>query len=63
MEANVGGIDKVLRILLGLAIIAIGWFVFQSWWALIGVVLLLSGLLSRCMLYKVFGINTRKSNV
>ena len=63
MEANVGGIDKVLRILLGLAIIIVGWFVFQSWWALIGVVLLLTGLLSRCMLYKVFGINTNKSNV
>lgn len=63
MEANVGGIDKVLRILLGLAIIAIGWFVFQSWWALIGVVLLLSGLLSRCMLYNIFGINTKKSSI
>lgn len=60
MEANVGGIDKNLRIVLGLAVIAVGWFVFNSWWALIGVVLLLTGLFSRCALYKLFGINTNK---
>lgn len=60
MEANVGGIDKILRIVLGLAVILVGWFVFNSWWALVGVVFLLTGLFSRCALYKLFGINTKK---
>ena len=60
MKANVGGIDKILRVVLGLAIIIVGWFVFQSYWALAGVVLLLTGLFSRCLLYSIFGINTKK---
>lgn len=60
MKANVGGIDKILRVVLGLAIIIVGWFVFQSYWALAGVVLLLTGVFSRCLLYNLFGINTKK---
>lgn len=60
MEANVGGIDKILRIVLGLVVILVGWFVFNSWWALVGVVFLLTGLFSRCALYKLLGINTNK---
>jgi len=60
MKANVGGMDKILRVVLGLAIAVIGWFVFQSYWALAGVVLLFTGLFSRCLLYSLFGINTKK---
>ena len=33
MQANVGGIDKTIRIIAGLSIIAVGAY-FQSWWGL-----------------------------
>ena len=57
MQANVGGIDKWLRILVGLALIA--WAVLGGpVWAWIGVVPLATGLFNFCLLYRLFGINT-----
>ncbi len=54
---NVGSIDRLIRIILGLAIIAAG-IIYSSWWGLLGVVLLLTGVFRSCLLYKPFGINT-----
>jgi len=59
MEKNVGGRDKVVRIVLGLVIIGLGIY-FKNWLGLIGLILLLTGLMGWCGLYKVFGINTCK---
>jgi type IV secretory pathway TrbD component len=42
MKCNIGGVDRKLRIVLGLAIIAAGIY-FQSWWGAIGVMALLTG--------------------
>ncbi|MFW2440362.1 MAG: YgaP-like transmembrane domain, partial [Arenicellales bacterium] len=39
MKKNVGGIDKKIRIIAGVAAIAAGLY-FQSWWGAIGVVFL-----------------------
>ena len=59
MQPNVGGIDRVLRIVLGAAII--GWGIFaQSWLGLIGVLLLLSGLVGQCFLSTLIGVSTCK---
>ncbi len=60
MKANVGGFDKTLRILLGVVIIAAG-FYFKSWLGAIGLVPLLTGLIGWCPLYAPFGISTHKS--
>jgi len=59
MKANVGSVDRTIRIIIGLAIIVIG-FIMQSWWGLIGILPLATGLVSRCGLYTVLGINTCK---
>jgi len=59
MEKNVGGADRVIRVILGIVIIAAGVY-FKSWWGLVGLILLITGLLGQCGLYKVFGINTCK---
>ncbi len=54
---NAGSIDRALRIIIGLALIA--WAVFGGpFWAWIGVVPLLTGAIGSCPLYSVFGINT-----
>ncbi len=60
MSKNEGGIDRILRILLGLGLI--GWVVFANGpvWAWIGVVPLLTGLVGWCPAYNIFGINTCK---
>jgi len=58
---NVGGIDRVLRILVGIVLLAM-FFLFPdaSWryWTLIGIVPLATGLLSTCPLYSIIGLNT-----
>ncbi len=59
MEKNVGGIDKIIRIVLGAAIIIAG-IVFNSWWGLVGLIPLATGFLGRCGLYCPLSINTCK---
>ncbi|MDO9052163.1 MAG: DUF2892 domain-containing protein [Methylotenera sp.] len=61
MKANVGGIDRVLRIVAGLALIA--WVVLADGrvWAWIGVVPLATGLIKFCPLYGIFGISSCKT--
>ena len=57
MRANVGGADKWLRIVVGLALIA--WALMGGpVWAWIGVVPLATGLFNFCPLYKLVGINS-----
>ena len=57
MKTNVGGIDKIIRILAGVALIA--WALMGGpVWAWIGVVPLASGLLGWCPAYTLFGMNT-----
>ena len=57
MKANVGGIDKILRIVVGLALIA--WAILGGpVWAWIGVVPLATGLLGWCPAYTLLGIKT-----
>ncbi|MDO8347723.1 MAG: DUF2892 domain-containing protein [Rugosibacter sp.] len=57
MKANVGGIDRILRIVVGLALI--GWaFAGGPVWAWIGIVPLATALINFCPLYTLIGINT-----
>lgn len=57
MKPNVGGADRIIRIVLGIAIIVTG-VVIHSWWGLIGILPLATGLVRFCGLYPVLGINT-----
>lgn len=50
MQRNVGGPDRVIRIVAGLAILAIGVWQ-QSWWGAIGLVPLLTALIGWCPVY------------
>lgn len=59
MEINVGNTERLLRIIVGVVIIGLG-FYFQSWWGVIGLIPLLTGLFRFCPLYKMLGMNTCK---
>ncbi|MGE6741636.1 YgaP family membrane protein [Allorhizobium pseudoryzae] len=58
---NVGSIDRLLRIVAGIVLLSL-FFIFPdaSWRyvTLIGVVPLLTGLMSSCPLYSLFGLST-----
>jgi hypothetical protein len=58
LRTNVGGLDKILRIVVGIALLAAGWFGPLGWWGLIGLVPLATGLLNTCPLYTILGLNT-----
>lgn len=58
MKANIGGIDRVLRIVLGLVLIGLAATQVVGWWGWLGVVPLLTGLVRFCPLYPIAGINT-----
>jgi hypothetical protein len=60
MIRNVGGIDRILRILVGLALLSLVFFLEGNarWWGLFGLVPLLTGLFSTCPLYSILGFNT-----
>ncbi len=59
MKCNVGKSDKVIRIVIGLIIGAVGIY-FKSWWGLVGIVPIFTALINWCPLYLPFGISTCK---
>ena len=59
MKRNVGTIDRLIRIILGLVIAIVG-VLFDSWWGLIGIIPLATGLFSFCPVYFPLKISTVK---
>lgn len=58
MKANVGGIDRILRILVGAALILWAAVLGGPVWAWIGVVPLATGLFKFCPIYPILGMST-----
>jgi len=57
MKKNVGGIDRIVRTIVGLAIIGAG-FYYHSLWGAIGLVPLFTAVVGWCPPYALFGIST-----
>jgi hypothetical protein len=57
MKANVGKTDKIVRIVLGVLIAALGIY-YQSWLGLLAIVPIGTALMNWCALYALLGINT-----
>ena len=58
MKSNVGGIDRILRIVLGLALLAMTLTGTIGVWGWIGLVPLGTAVLGFCPLYSMLGLNT-----
>jgi len=58
LKTNVGNVDRTLRIVAGIALIALAATGTIGAWGYIGVVPLLTGLLRSCPAYSIFGIDT-----
>lgn len=59
MKCNVGNTDRILRIIAGLVIMAVGYY-YESWWGAVGLVPLITGLARWCPLYVPFKLSTDK---
>ncbi|MEI8186346.1 MAG: DUF2892 domain-containing protein [Chlorobiaceae bacterium] len=61
MQKNIGQTDKIIRIVIGIALIVIG-VINQSWWGVVGLVPLLTASIGFCPLYTVLKISTAESS-
>lgn len=60
MKANVGGIDRLLRIVVGIGVLSL-FFVLEGdarYWGLVGILPLATGLFRICPAYSIFGLST-----
>ncbi len=60
MSINEGTIDRILRVVAGLAILSLAFVGPKSIWAYFGLVPLITGLVGFCPAYALFGIRTCK---
>jgi hypothetical protein len=58
MKVNVGSVDRIVRIVAGLALIGLTVAGTIGPWGYIGIVPLLTGFISVCPAYSLLGINT-----
>ena len=58
MKRNEGTLDRVVRVALGVALLALVFVGPQTWLGLVGVVPLVTGLVGYCPLYRVLGLST-----
>ncbi len=59
MNRNIGTADKIIRLIVGIIIIALGIY-YRSWWGLLAVIPLGTAVVGFCGLYPLLGINTCK---
>lgn len=59
MEFNVGDTERMARILVGLVIIGLG-LMYSSWWGIIGLIPVFTGIIGWCPAYLPFGISTKR---
>lgn len=60
MDKNIGSLDKIIRVLVGLILLALVFVGPQSVWGWIGLPIILIALFGWCPLYKLLGVSTCK---
>ncbi len=61
MKKNMSQTDRYIRMALGAIILALG-VILGSWWGLIGLIPLITGILGFCPLYMIIGWSTLKES-
>ena len=62
MNRNIGSIDRVIRVLIGLGVLSLVFVGPKTLWGLLGLVPLLTAMVGWCPPYAVFGISTCKAS-
>lgn len=61
MKCNVGRVDRVLRIIAGVAIVGAGVY-YQNWWGAVGIIPIGTALISFCPAYHLIGVSSCKQD-
>ena len=57
MKLNMGTLDRIIRLVVGIAILVLG-YTYQNWWGLVGLIPLGTAAIGWCPAYLPFGIST-----
>ncbi len=58
MKLNEGTVDRILRVIVGIAVLSLAFIGPKTAWAYLGAIPLLTGLIGFCPLYAILGVNT-----
>lgn len=59
MNANVGTIDRIVRIVMGAILVAMVFVGPQTPWGWLGLIFIVTGAISWCPIYKAAGLSTK----
>ena len=63
MKRNVGNLDRIIRIAIGLVLAGLALTGSIGWWGYLGIIPLLAGVVGNCPVYTLLGISTCKRKV
>jgi len=63
MPVNMGPIDRIIRMIVGLFVVSLVFWGPQSPWGWLGLILVVTSLFARCPLYVPFKISTAKKEL
>lgn len=58
MKKNIGTIERVIRVVIGIGILTLAFVGVRSPWAYLGIIPLLTGIIGWCPPYALLGIST-----
>ncbi len=61
MKKNIGGLERVVRVMAGLTVLSLAFIGPRSAWAYLGIIPLATGLVGWCPPYALFGLSTCKT--
>ena len=56
---NVGNIDRIIRVVVGIILVGNVFYALQHPVGWLGVILIVTGIVGKCPLYSILGINTK----
>ena len=62
LQRNIGTTDRIVRVLVGLALLVLG-IALKTWWGVIGVIPVLTAFVGICPAYIPLGISTCRSRI
>ena len=61
MKKNIGGVERIVRVVVGIGILALAFVGPKSPWAYLGILPIVTGLVGWCPPYSLLGISTVKA--
>jgi lipoprotein signal peptidase len=61
MKKNIGGVERILRVIVGIGILALAFVGPKSPWAYLGLLPIVTGAIGWCPPYSLLGISTVKA--